>query len=77
MCSSEILARLALTICPTLEKLRSNVALLAATKMHFWTTCTTIENLREAWAQYLREFILGGGIQPFIIEVAHLTFYQI
>ena len=60
MCSSDNLARLALTMCPDLEKLRSDVALLAGMQMYFQGACAMIGYLRDAWAQYWREHVLGG-----------------
>ena len=60
MCSFDNLARLALTMCLALEKLRSDVALLARMQMYFWAACATIGYLRDAWAQYSREDVWGG-----------------
>ena len=60
MCPSDNLARLALTMCPDLEKLRSDVALLARMQRYFQAACATIGCLRDAWAQYWREHVLGG-----------------
>ena len=77
MCSSDNLARLALTICPDLEKLRSDVALLARIQRYFQVACATIGYLRDSWAQYWREDVLGGGVHPFSVEVVHLTFYLV
>ena len=60
MCSCDNLARLALTMCPDLEKLRSDVALLAGMQRYFRAACATIGYLKDAWAQYWREHVLGG-----------------
>ena len=59
-CSFDNLARLALTICPALEKLRSDVPLLVGMQRYFWAVCATMGYLRDAWAQYSREDVCGG-----------------
>ena len=58
MCSSSNLTRLALTICPTLQKLWSNVVLLIGIKRYFWVAYATIGYVGDAWAQQLREHVL-------------------
>ena len=45
---------------PTLEKLRSDIALLAGMQRYFWAACATMGYLRDAWAQYSREDVWGG-----------------
>ena len=47
-------------MCPNLEKLRSDVALLAGMQRYFRAACATIGYLRDAWAQYWREHVLRG-----------------
>ena len=59
--SSNNVARLALTMCPDLEKLHSYVVLLAGMQRNFWVACATIVYLKDAWAQYWREDVCGGG----------------
>ena len=59
-CSSDNLARLALTMCPALEKLRCHVALLPRMQRYFWAACAVIGYLRDAWGQYSREDVSGG-----------------
>ena len=44
-CSSENLARLALTMCPNLEKLRFDVVLLAGMQRYFRAACVGISIL--------------------------------
>ena len=39
-------------MCPDLEKLRSDVALLAGMQRYFREACATIGYLKDAWAQY-------------------------
>ena len=54
-------------MCPNLEKLRSNLALLAGMQRYFQGACATIGYLRDAWAQYWREDVWGGGEgSPFV-----------
>ena len=60
MCSSNNLTFLVLTMWPTLEKLRFNVALLAGMQRYFPGACATIGYLRDVWTQYLREDVLQG-----------------
>ena len=57
MCSFDNVARIALTMCPDLEKLRSDVALLAGKQRHFLAACATIGYLRDTLAQYWRQDI--------------------
>ena len=64
-------------MCPDLEKLRSDVALLAGMQRYFRVACAMIGYLRDAWVQYWRERVLGGGVHPFRVEVVHLTFYLV
>ena len=61
MCSFDNLACLVVTMWPTLEKLRCDVALLVGMQRHLWVACAMIAYLRDAWAQCLRENILGGS----------------
>ena len=35
--------------------------------------CGTIGYLRDAWSQYWREDVVGGGVHPFRVEVVHFT----
>ena len=60
MCSSNNVARLALNMCPNLEKLRSDVALVARMQRYFWVAYVTIGYLRDACAQYWREDVWRG-----------------
>ena len=65
-------------MCPDLEKLRSDVALLAGMQRYFRAACATIGYLRGAWAEYWRDgarFL--GGVHAFRVEVVHLTFYLV
>ena len=65
-------------MCPDLEKLRSDVALLAGMQRYFRVACATIGYLRDAWAQYWREDVSGGGgVHLFRVEVVHLMFYLV
>ena len=47
-------ACLALTMCHDLEKLHSDVALLAEMQRYFQAACAMIGYVRDAWAQYWR-----------------------
>ena len=64
-------------MCPDLEKLRSDVALLAGMPRYFRAACATIGYLRDAWAQYWREHVFGGEFMRSGVEVVHLTFYLV
>ena len=47
-------------MCPDLEKLHSDVALLAGMQRYFLAACAMTGYLKDAWAQYWREYVLGG-----------------
>ena len=64
-------------MCPNLKKLRSDVALLVGMQRYFWAACSTTGYLIDAWAQYWREHVFGGGVHPFRVEVVHLMFYLV
>ena len=74
MCSSDSLSRLVVTICPALEQLHSDMALLTGTSRYSRATSATRENLRDAWAQYLSEGVFWGETHPFRVEDANFTF---
>ena len=76
MCSFDNLACLVVTMWPTLEKLRCDVAVLVGMQRHLWVACAMIAYLRDAWAQCLRENILGA-VHPFRVEVIYFMFYLV
>ena len=63
MCSSDNLACLALTMCPDLEKLRSDVALLEGMQRYFRAACAMIGYLRRL-GPILEGAHFGGGVSP-------------